>query len=361
MKILKIIDKYIILEFFSYFFIGCFSFVVFMIGNTLIFDLMDFFITKKIPFFIAVQILGYQLPGFLVWSFPFSTLFSTLLAIGRLSRDSELDAIQTSRISLYRIMLPVLIVSILISWFTYSTNEYIVPYTNNQSNKIIRKFLMTYVLPEIKNEVFFKGPKGRYFYIGSINEQEKSLREILIYDMEEKPYPRVIIAPTGTWEKDIWFLYNGKINSWNKDGYIEHFADFNELKLDVGREIQELYGEQKTPQEMTFAELKNQINLFKNSGIETNSYETDLHFKISIPFTNLIFAFLALPLALAAKRASNYLGIVISIIISFFYYIFIAASRSLGSKGVLSPIVAAWSQNIIFLLIAIILIIRARK
>ncbi|MEW5945708.1 MAG: LptF/LptG family permease [bacterium] len=358
----KVIDRYLASEFTLFFVLGVIVFLIFVMGNTVLFQLMDFIIDKKVPLPVFMKILYYMTPSFLVLAFPLASLFATLLAVGRLSRDGEIDVMRTSGISLTRILAPFLVAGVLASALDFFLLERVVPEANHRSSEIWRRFMLSDVAGTPMENVFFKGKKGRFFYIGRLDPPTRTATSITIYDTEAgNVYPQVILAPSGEWTEKTLKLKDGIIHSFREDGAFEYEARFDEMVLDLERQMEEIMGEQKSPQEMSIRELKDQIALFRKSGINTASLETDLHFKTSIPAACLICVLVGVPLSIRTGRGGAMSGVVWAIALIAVYYVWMIVDTALGRKGVIPPVAAAWLQNAAFLILGIYLIVRARK
>src|SRR6056297_3293658 len=116
-------------------------------------------------------------------------------------------------ISLYRLIIPVLVLGILISGLTFVFNEEVVPWSNHKAKNIIRNTILKESMPNTQEEVFFKGPKGRLFYVKEYKEEEDLLQNIIIYNIkknqDEQNFPEVITANKGVINENVWVLQNG--------------------------------------------------------------------------------------------------------------------------------------------------------
>jgi len=329
--------------------------------NAILFQMMDFIIDKKVPLPIFMKILFYQLPAYAVLAFPMATLFATLIAISRMSKDSEVDVMRTSGISVTRMMLPMLFMGLLVSASSFVMLQKLVPWANNHSITLWRSYLMSDPSAAPTANIFFKGKGNRQFYIGNVDPKSKIATSITIYEVTDSQYPVMTTARTGIWDDKYLILKNGTMHHFNKDGLLNYEAAFGEMKLNIEREMEEVFGEQKTAQEMTIEELKKKITTFKKSGIDTKSWETDLQFKMSIPIASFICVLVGVPLSIRSGRSSMMMGIAVSVALILMYWVGTIVFTTLGRKGVIPPVYAAWSQNALFLLVGIALTLRTRK
>ena len=356
----KILDRYIIKEVMSFVALAVAALTIMLIMQTL-FELMEMLINKKVGWIYIIKLLAYRLPAFLVVTFPISLLASSELAIGNLSTNSEITAMKAGGISLRRIMFPFIIAAFAISILAFLINDYIVPEANHISQNIIREIVLKKGPPNIKRNVFFRDAENRYFYINQLDEENMIMQDIMIYEMTRERFPRTITAKEGQWVVDTWKLENGTIYNYDEEGKITYEMSFTNMDIIVKEDLKKFFSNQRTPQEMSSKELRQQIDILQQAGADTKNFEVDLHMKYSIPFSGLIFVLLGVPLGLRVKRGSKATGIILSIVLVLLYYIFLSTTRSFGRGGMLTPLLAAWLPNIVFGVLGGIIMFNAEK
>ena len=356
----KILDRYIVKEVMSFVALAVAALTIMLIMQTL-FELMDMLINKKVAWPYIAKLLIYRLPAFLVVTFPISLLASSELAIGRLSTDGEITAMRAGGISLRRIMVPFLVAALAISILAFIINDYIVPEANHISQNIIREIVLKKGPPNIRRNVFFRDAENRYFYINRLDEKSMIMQDIMVYEMTREKFPRMITAKRGKWVVDTWKLENGTIYNYDKNGKITYEMSFVNLDIIVKEDLQKFFTNQRTPQEMSSKELRQQIAILQQAGADTKNFEVDLHMKYSIPFTGLIFVLLGVPLGLRVRRGNKATGVIISIVLVLFYYILLSTTRSFGRGGMLMPWLAAWAPNIFFGILGVFIMLGAEK
>ena len=356
----KILDRYIVKEVMSFVALAVAALTIMLIMQTL-FELMDMLINKKVAWPYIAKLLIYRLPAFLVVTFPISLLASSELAIGRLSTDGEITAMRAGGISLRRIMVPFLVAALAISILAFIINDYIVPEANHISQNIIREIVLKKGPPNIRRNVFFRDAENRYFYINRLDEKSMIMQDIMVYEMTREKFPRMITAKRGKWVVDTWKLENGTIYNYDENGKITYEMSFVNLDIIVKEDLQKFFTNQRTPQEMSSKELRQQIAILQQAGADTKNFEVDLHMKYSIPFTGLIFVLLGVPLGLRVRRGNKATGVIISIVLVLFYYILLSTTRSFGRGGMLMPWLAAWAPNIFFGILGVFIMLGAEK
>lgn len=352
-----VIDKYLIKQIFKPLIIGVLALTIMMISSFL-FELTDLIIIKKVEISAVLQLLFYRIPSLVVQTFPLAVLFATLFAVGRLVKDSEFTALRMGGVSFFRILMPLLFVALIVAATTYVLNEEVAPWATHKSQNILRQVVLQETLPGVEERVFFAGPGDRHFYVGEIDTERGTLKQIMVYELKgSDSLPRIITASTGRFYDDVWYINDGTIIDFDRDGYPSFQIAFDSYEIYVGQRVDRFFGRQRTPQEMSRAELMEEIALFSRSGLNVNSLLVDYHIKLAIPISAFIFVIIGAPLSVNFGRGRG-LSIVLSIILIFGYYIILSFSRSLGRNDILPPLMAAWLPNLIFLLIGLFFAIR---
>lgn len=189
-----------------------------------------------------------------------------------------------------------------------------------------------------------------------------TLHGITIYFFDQQlVLTRRLDAKRGKWIDNKWHFYNLVVRSFNPDGSIT--VETAEEKIVPLKETPDDFKvARREPEEMSFAELKDYINKIEKAGYQIPEYIPYLYAKLSFPFVSLIMPILAIPFALRiGKSGGMALGIGMSVIIGFIYFVFFNFSLSLGSGGLLHPLFSAWVANILFGSLGIYLILKVRQ
>lgn len=86
-------DWYIVRELLPPFVLGLGGFLVILIGDIL-YTLAEYIAMGRVTLEVVLRLLVYKMPAIMVITFPVSTLFASLLGLGRLARDRELQAME---------------------------------------------------------------------------------------------------------------------------------------------------------------------------------------------------------------------------------------------------------------------------
>lgn len=345
-------DWYIVRELLPPFLLGLGGFLVILVGDIL-YTLAEYIVVGRVTLEVTLRLLAYKMPAIMVITFPVSTLFATLLGLSRLARDRELQAMQLVGVSLPRLFAPALAFGLVVAGATFLTNEVVSPWANHRANDLIRRTILGEAFPAVREQVFLRAPGNRFLYIHQVDHRAAVLRNVMIYEAEG-PLPRLITAREASWSAKTWVLRQGIVREFDAEGYTTAEARFGSMELNVGLDAVSFAADQKTPEEMTAAELRRQVDRFRTGTSPRIAIE--YHRKFAIPAASLIFAWIASPLSLQAVRGGRFVGVGFCVVLLFIYYAVMSSARALGSAGAFSPFIAAWAPNLLFLAIGAALV-----
>jgi lipopolysaccharide export system permease protein len=358
--IMKIIDKYLWREMGGYFLPVIFGFVVLMVGNTL-YLMSEQIFSKHIPFTIVTQIILLRIPAMLVLGFPVATLLTIQLALGRMGRDSEIVAMRTSGIAMTRIVTPILLFSVVMCVITFWLNERVVPTANHISQNYIRQFWLADAMERARANIFFHVSNDVVIYTEAYDEQSKQMGRLLFFELDPLGYPSLSVVRTGRFEGDNLLLKDGITYEFDRQGEAKQSAKFNLIIKDISRQMQEMWGTSRTPQEMTGSQLRETIKSFRESNVKPFSLETDYYFKFSIPVANFVLAMAAMLFGVVNPRKESAPGVIFAIVCLAVYWIAMTILRSLGQDGRIEPMLAAWGANLLFFLLGLPLLFFVKR
>ena len=357
---LKIIDAYFIGELVNPFVMGVFGFIVMNLAN-LLYIYANLIFSSGVSVGVVLQLLAFNMPAIVVITFPVAFLFATLLATGRLGRDSEVTALRACGTSFRRLTIPIMIGAILVSFAGFWVNDEVVPRANRAVVDLVRTIMLRQSKPVFKDNVFFKGKDNRYFYIKQVDQRTNIMYDIMIFD-RTGDLPVVITSKEGTWSGTQWHLTNGVIHRYGTTDFVQVEQPFSNYEVTVDANPETFFTQgDLSPQEQTSRQLKGQIDTMKSGGVDTKAIEVDYYLKFSLPFATFFVALLAAPLGLKFARLGAFIGVALTIALVFVYYIVMSIARSMGNAGMIDPITAAWVHNYLFGIVGAFLLWRVDR
>ena len=303
-----------------------------------LFDIMLFFICK--------------LPEMIGQTASFSILMTTLLTLAMLSRNSEIIAMRSCGISLLRISLPMLILGLATSLLLLFNAEIVVPKSYQQMDYIERVAIKKQNVNAFfkRNNIWFRS-ESMILQAHLFEPQKKILQGVTVWSLDSTMNPITRIdAETAHYQNGHWMLEKAVIKEFSAgQGFVARTAP--DLKLALTLKIDDLRVLDNNADNLSFNKLKEYADNLQSGGYQAYRYLTMMHNKVSAPFAAFVMVILGVPFALRNSRSGGIaLGISASIGIGFGYFVVNAVLLSYGRSGVLSPVIAAWGANTIFIL-----------
>jgi len=318
------------------------------------FDRISAFLDAGATLWTVVRYFFYTSPLSISRVIGFATLFSTLFSLGMLARTQEITAMRSSGLSVQRICLPLIVLSLFICFGTFFWNESLVPVFTHRAKTIYNS--------EIKNkqqqsllgtrDIWIRGD-GSFINVDNFDSKTGTLEGMVIFLLNRDFSLRGLLEiPSARWTGKEWhaeegtewhFLPDGKLTSEKANASTPISETPEDLKLLT-----------RDSEEFTYLDLQKQIADMRSKGIDTRTYEVDLQTKLAIPLISPLMVLLAIPFALKKQISGGVaLSFGIAMIIGFSYWVLSAFCISLGHSGALLPWVAAWIPNAIFVLVGI--------
>lgn len=357
---MKILSFYILRTFWKPFVMSLIFFTGLII-ITHIFSRTGWLIENHLPPLIIIKYFLYQVPFTLMLVTPIAVLLACLFSLGTLAHHNEIIAMKSSGVNLYRIILPILLAALLISFLCMGWNEFVVPEANQKQSKIKSQKIYS---AKVEN-LSFRSDKGWFLTIKLFDKEKGIMEGITIKDryLDGQPSLRIDVKEA-RWINGVWWFEEGILRKFNQQGLIIKEETFKKKKIQLWSP-EEIWminqAEKKEATQMRIKDLTAYIQLLQASGSKFNDKLVDLHLKISFPFANLIMALIGTSLALQKPKGGRTASFGISILISFLYWVAIGIGRALGMGERLPPAFSAWIANVIFGIGGIYLVFKAKK
>ncbi len=350
---IKILDRYVIKKFILLFFISLLTFlVIFHIVD--IIEKIDKFLKSEMSFMDVAVFYYYQLPWFIDIAIPMSLLLAAVFTVGSMGKSNELGAIKSSGISLYRLTAPLLFIGLLFSAGQFFFEDAVVipasrkriDIEQNQMKRNRKSQKLVYT------NVMFQDSPTCNIVITRFDTRNNIGNSITIQQTRDNILTHRIDARKMQWQPEInaWLLTNFKIREFDVDGNETVTKTLTDSLFYFNLRPEDVTQTSLNPESMRYAELSQFIKRLENSGNDPRKWKINLYYKISFPFTNFIVILFGLPLAALKERKGISFGAGMSLLIIFIYYGFIKFGQVMGYKGLLSPIMAVWIGNIVFLI-----------
>ncbi len=356
---LPLLDAYILRELIAPFAFAFGTYLLFWFVN-IFFVAADYIINAHAPVFLVLRFLLFRVPQSTPFAFPFACLFASLLGFGRLAQDNEINALRTSGVSFLRICRTPLIFGLAMFGLSYFVNETLSPKSIELSTRTFYQIVYhTAELPVVPQFFRKDDATGNVFYVANVESDKRTMDDVMIFqNATNTPFRTVINAHKAVVEGQTLHLLDARVTEFKPSGEVD--AGGTGIKdMDVGLPVGETVDQfinttTSDPNVADSKQLKGQIAAMQATGQGGQALDTlklSLAQKIAFPFAAFISVLIALPVAAKlGKRGANLgkgVGIALSILLLFVYYLLMSAFMALGRNDAFNPYLAAWMPNII--------------
>jgi lipopolysaccharide export system permease protein len=358
---MRILDRYLLRDFLVYLGLGLLGFIVIFIVVDLV-EKMDVFLDHRAPAWLVLQYFVNQAPYVVVQVLPVALLLATFLALGQLNKFGELTAMRAGGLSLLRILAPVFGVGVLCVGLSLVLGEFVVPVANRARNTIFEERIqhLQRQSPIERADITYLGGGGRIWVVGLYLVNERRMHDVSLQEFRAGQLTRRIDAVEANWERGRWVFVNGYVRSFVRGA--ENAEAFQRMGVDgLAEKPDDFAKEGHKPEEMNWFELRSYVDRLRASGARVQNYLVDLHLKLAFPLICLIVVVIGGALATRLRMQSAALGFGLSVAISFLYYGIMRACQALGHNGALPAYVAAWSADLVFGVVAVVMMAQAQQ
>ena len=351
----QVVDTYVLASFLFYFVLMLVSFVLLTHVYTF-FELLSDIVKNRIPMIRVLTYLFFLTPKLVYDSAPLSVLVAVLVTFGVLGKHNEVTAFRACGISLYRLSIPILIASLLLSGGLFAFDHYYVPDANRKQdairNEIKGRPVQTYLHPERQ---WIYGQGSRIYYYKYFDPVERVMVGVSVYELDPATFrlTKHISAEKARWERRLraWIFENGWSREFDAKGQEKVFDNFTG-QVRTFKELDErpdwFLKEVLQDKQMNFQQLDAYIKELQQSGFDTIALQVQFYRKFSVPLFAVIMALISTPFGFLAGNRGATAGVGISFGIAIAYWAVGILAEQLGDVNLLPAALAAWSPDALF-------------
>ncbi len=414
------IYTYLTKEFlFSFLVSFLFFFVIFFVNQILL--LAERILSNRIPLGYVLRLILCTFPSILALSFPFATLVGSLMALGNLSAQKEILAMECAGIPLRTLSRPILLVGIVFCFISFYINDYLLPLGAVHYRRISREIFSA--MPSLELEPYSVKFIDNKVVVTS-DVQDNRFGPILIIENGRKNDRNLIMAPSGYFENHPDKLGNFSIMLEdveehainNRDRTVQTYTRAELLALNFLfsslqglsglspqeirsfdlikqiREKQEVFDGEFQRWEERVAKAEEELKAAEEKLLEENldehekskrqktvdnlsanvtslresvprdrtldQWKMEYFQKFAIPFSCFPFVLIAFPLGVVSRRSGRAVGFLIGLFLAFLYWAFLIMGRNLTMRSGISPFLSIWTANILLTGVGAVLYIK---
>lgn len=179
-------------------FILTFFIAIFILLMQFLFKYIDDLVGKGLEWYVVLELLMYASSTLVPMALPLAILLSSIMTFGNLGEHYELVALKSSGISLRKIMMPLIVLTLFISVAAFYFSNVVMPYANLKMGALMWDVRNQKPSLAIKEGIFYNGIDGYSIRIGSKDEEGTNLKDIVIYNhTANKGNMNVMMADSG--------------------------------------------------------------------------------------------------------------------------------------------------------------------
>jgi lipopolysaccharide export system permease protein len=351
-----ILDKYLFKQVALATIVGVLMFIVIWISPEILFKIIRNTIYQEITVQTAVKLFFLEIPEILGKAIPVGLMLGSLFVFDRLSKDSELTIIRGVGVSLKRLFVPIIALSLIGAVICYIVYAVLIPYS-------------TFAIKKMKNEVgqshfifLDKTPQGKPKNILIVGDYSRNsvhyVKFMTFSDVVSSDTPlmkSIITSYSAEVKDDHWLLRSGIEYKIAPNGVYEKIIPF-ETKAVLDKTSSKdaakllLYSTKKAV-EMPDAQLLSYMALLKKLDMQ-DEYRFALskyYQRAASALGCVLFAICGVLLGFSRPRENRVIGFTLAVALIFVYYIILPFIDMLAQTGTLFPLVAAWFPNLIII------------
>jgi LPS export ABC transporter permease LptG len=349
-----ILDDMIVQDFILYLGLIVVSFLLLMEVFTF-FELLKDIVRNRVPLMLVGEYLLNLIPYLIYNLLPLSVLLAVLVTFGLMQKSSEITAMKATGISVYRIIVPILVIAAAIAGALFLFDQFYLPQANKRQDalrsRIKGKAAQTYLRPERK---WIFGENSTIYYYEFFDPDQNRFASIQAFEVDPHTLDlkRRIYATSARWNDSLhaWVFEQGWVRTFSGSAIREYrtfdVSTFPELTEPPGYFKKEV----KQSSEMSYTELLRYIRELQQGGFDVVRLRVQLHKKFAFPLITLVMAVLAIPFSMSAGRHGALAGVATAVGIAVVYWIASGLFEAMGNTSQLPPLLAAWSPDVIFAL-----------
>lgn len=325
------------------------------------FEKSDNFVKAGLPLSKTLVFFLLNIPFIISQITPVGILLSVIILFSLMKKNNEILALQSSGISIYSLLLPVVALGLAGSILLFFFADIVVPITTARANRIwLKDVKKKSLVTSREKNIWIKGD-DRITHIKYYHPKDKSVHGVTINFFDENfRLIRKIDATKGFYQDGKWRVQEVMDQKRNAAAGPFDIAFYDQLPVDLDLVPEDLRRIVKKPAEMSFRELLAYVRKVEAEGYDATVYRVDLYAKPAYAFVCVLMSMIGMGLAVRQQREQGiFFNISYGIIAAFFYWIFYSFCLSLGYGQMLPPIIAAWSANLVFLCLGLLILVSA--
>jgi len=293
---------------------------------------------------------------------PLALFLSCIYLTGTLAQELQLTALQTSGVSLYRLVRPYAVVGLLVTVVMFGFNGWVVPKTNEVVVRYENKYLPGNQTVE-SSEIHRQNGTQSILSVGYYDPEQKQAHDVSLQRIKgSSQLAGRIDAERMEWidSLDTWHLEDVARRRF-LDGAQQSKQTFSSLDTTLQVYPKDLARSKNDVSAMTIPAAASYLQSLRRSGVSNLNRPLVAYYnKFAYPFANLILILIGVPIASVRRRGGQAVRFAIGLLTAFLYLSVQKLAEPFGYSGALGPAMTAWLPHLTFALVALVVLWRTR-
>ena len=362
-KLVSIIDMYIIKKF-----LGTYIFsIILIISIAVVFD-----INERLDKFLAHEnilneiIFDYYFNFIPYYANTFSSLFvfiSVIFFTSKLAENSEIIAMLSNGMSFKRLLRPYMISAAIISLVTFLLGSFVIPPANKTRIDFQNKYFRDKSTSSAR-EIHVRVGSGNILYLESYSRARGAGTNIAMDRFDGKTLKSRVVAEKAVYDSAYnWKLTNYAIRQFeNEKEIVRSGAELDTIIPITPEDLLVSINDfevMTTPQLYSYIKRQKDRGLASVGDVSITNFEVEYHKRFASLISAFILTIIGVTLSSRKVKGGMGLNIGIGLGLSFGYIVFMTVSSSFAVSGTMTPFMAVWLPNFVYIFIAAFLYTRA--
>ncbi len=373
---MRILSRAIFVEVFTSASLGTLLFVFVLFLRT-IERLSSLLVKTSAPAHVIAKLFLFALPSTIPFALPLGVLVGILIALSRMSADSEITAMRAAGVSSASIARPVVVFASMALLVTALASLWLTPLSLSLESRIARTFAAAQLTGAIESRIFDEDFPNTVVYVNNVSSSGPQVvwHQVFLADVtppdqlqqqgkDRGEGPRIIVAQEAVPHADpvnnriILEMRNVRSSERDKEGkvittsaplQIEALRAQKQEELQVNKSFQELD---------TWPLYKRVYGPSRKllSGSDYVDAAIELNQRFALPLACVLLAFVGIPLGISSRKGGKSGAFVLTVLLAFLYYLTFISLIGLAKKGSLPVPIAVWAPDALFLVVGIVLL-----
>ena len=360
-KLFTVYDRYIFNQVLITTIVAILLFTIVWIAPEMLLNTIKKILAHEYTVKTGVMVLIYELPKILGKAFPVGLLLGSLFTFDKLSKDSELTIFRAVGMSFWRILAPLLVLSLIVTYLCFVTYDKWIPYSCQKLQEIKGGSSLTQYIYTKKDQ---NNHPEQAVIVSRFYQGE--MTNVIVLNFSKQVFDdlhgltNILTAETGykgvdAEGKPSWVPKNVTDYDINEDGIFKSINKKDRVDILNGEDANDAYtimlNSTKRDRDINNQDLKHYVNLLKKANLDEDyrlMYNKYLQ-RFFHPFVCVLLAIMGCLLGFSKPREQRLIGFTIAIGCIFVYYITLPFFDLLAEKGVLPPLITAAFPPLAFL------------